>query len=276
MFDTHCHLNFKRFEDNLTQVITDANTAGVSHIVVPGTDVATSQKAVEIAEKYETIYAAVGIHPHHVFEHIAKRETLNVKREIEVLETLLTHEKVVAMGEIGMDWHSYGKTRHENYAVSDEFVRVQKLFLEEQIKLAITHKKSIIFHNREAKEDILPIVSKLWDERLRGRSVFHCCEPDEDLLTFANEHKMYLGVDGDITYSPAKQEFIKKVPLEMLVLETDAPFLLPEPLRSEKKFPNEPKNIPLIAEFIARLLHISTEKLGTITTENAKNLFRTA
>ncbi len=267
MFDTHCHLNFNRFKDILSDVVTAARRGGVSHIVIPGTDVESSQKAVEIAEQYENMYAAVGIHPHHVF-------TVGAHHDAPLLiEALLQNPRVVAVGEIGIDCHSYKKTKYEEYAVTEEFLSVQKELFEKQIRLAIAYDKSVIIHNREAKADLLPILSRAWDEKLRGRSVFHCCEPDDELLTFAKEHGMYLGVDGDITYTPAKQEFIKRVPLEMLVLETDAPFLLPEPLRSEKKFPNEPKNLPLIADCIAKILTISTHKLATTTMENSKRLF---
>lgn len=273
MFDTHCHLNFSRLQERLDEIVTEARKSGVTHIVVPGTDITTSQKAVEIASKYPNIYAAVGIHPHHAFEHSIKRKAESVKEELKEIESLLTHEKVVAVGEIGMDKHTYGKTRHKNYVVTDEFISVQKLFLAEQIKLAVNYKKSVIFHNREAKEDLLPIVSELWDECLAGRSVFHCSEPDKEILKFAKAHRMFIGIDGDVTYTFAKQEFIKEVPLEMLVLETDAPFLLPEPLRSEKKFPNEPKNLSLLNYSIAQLLSIEPGELAKITFENSMKLF---
>lgn len=276
MFDTHCHLNFSRLQERIEQVVAEAETAEVTHIVVPGTDVTTSQKAVEIAGTYAHIYAAVGIHPHHVFE-FGQRSTVDsqqsVDRSLSSIEQLLTNDKVVAVGEIGMDKHSYGKTRHEDYAVTEEFVKTQKLFLGRQIELAVNYKKSIIFHNREAKEDLLPIVSKLWDEGLCGRTVFHCCEPDKEILKFAKEHKIFIGVDGDITYMPAKQEFIREVPLEMLVLETDAPFLLPEPLRTQKKFPNEPKNLSLINGSIAQLLSIEPGELAKILFKNSMRLF---
>ena len=103
--------------------------------------------------------------------------------------------------------------------------------------------------------------------------VFHCCEPDEELLAHAKEHHIFIGVDGDVTYSKKKQEFIKNVPLDMLVLETDSPFLLPEPLRSQKKFPNEPANIAVIAKFITHLCGVNIEDLQRITTDNAHRLF---
>ena len=284
LIDTHCHLNFKTFEGRVEEVIGKAKEVGVVYIVVPGTDIPTSKKAVEIAEKYQGVYGAVGIHPHHVYQFIKDSESKFLSRtsqkrknffsssfekDIIEIEKLLKNTKVIAVGEIGIDKHYYQKTKHKNYQISDEFVELQKDLFIEQIKLAIKYKKSLIIHNREAKEDVLSILSgPAFAKALAGKAVFHCCEPDKDLLQFAKEHKMFIGVDGDITYRKDKQEFIKNVPLEMLVLETDSPFLSPD-----KKFPNEPKNIPVIAEFIAKWLHCSIDSLTEQTTENAKKLF---
>jgi TatD DNase family protein len=179
----------------------------------------------------------------------------------------------VAVGEIGMDRHEYTQTKYENYAVDEDFIELQRGLLEGQIDLAIKYGKSVIFHNREAKKDVLHIVQKKWSDTLRGHAVFHCCEPDPELLEFAKKHEMYLGVDGDVTYFKEKAEFIKTVPLDMLVLETDAPFLLPEPYRTQKLFPNEPKHIKYIAEYIAKLKGITVEELVFHTTKNAFKLF---
>ena len=258
MFDTHCHLNFKRLEKDLDNVISQANVAGVTQIVIPGTDVPTSQKAVEIAGKYEGVYAAVGIHPHHVFDMITKNEngkTKNYNEKLKAIlfeiETLILERKVVAVGEVGMDKHVYEMTKYPSYQISDEFIELQKELFRAQIKLAIQHNKSLILHNREAKKEFLQTLRESWDEKLSGRTVFHCCEPDPELLRFAVEYDIFIGVDGDVTYNLEKQSFVKTIPIERLVLETDSPFLLPEPLRSQKKYPNLPQNIPLIAEYIA-------------------------
>ncbi|MBI3620123.1 TatD family hydrolase [Candidatus Roizmanbacteria bacterium] len=268
MFDTHCHLNFSRFKKNFAAVIKNAKTAGIIGIVVPGTDIPTSKKAIEIAEKNQGIYAAVGIHPHHVFE-----LTLTAEVIFGELEKLISQPKVVAIGECGLDRHEYRNTKYEKYKVEENFVELQKIILEKQIDLAIKHKKSLILHNREAKTEMLPILEKKWNKHLDGRTVFHCCEADQELLGFAKKKGMFIGVDGDITYFKEKQDFIKAVPLEMLVLETDAPFLLPEPLRTQKKYPNEPKNLSLIAESVAKLKNVSFETIVAATTKNANRLF---
>ncbi len=292
MFDTHCHLNFGAFDGRVDEVIKNAQSVGVNQIVIPGTDVATSEKAVAIAEKYEGIYAAVGIHPHHVFE-IWMMESRKLKvgvedRELKIeknqpstfdhqplssifnpLLSLLSHPKVVAIGEVGIDRHIYQKTKYPDYKIAEEFVELQKEFFLEQIKLAHKYKKALIIHNREAKKDVLEILNTNHLILNTVPAVFHCCEPDPELLKFAQEHKMFIGVDGDITYYKEKQAFIKTVPLEMLVLETDSPFLSPI-----RQFPNEPKNIKIIAKFIASLLHCSIDTLMKQTMENARILFK--
>jgi TatD DNase family protein len=267
MFDTHCHLNFIAFDGRVGNVIDEAKQAGVNQIIIPGTDVKTSKKAVEIAEIYEDIYVAVGIHPHHIFEMTTQSEKITFASDLKNIENLLKNKKVIAIGEVGIDRHVYQKTKYLNYKIAEKFVTLQKVFLKEQIKLAIKYDKSLILHNREAREDMFEVLREVWDKRLEGRAVFHCCEPDRLLLEFAKQHKMFIGVDGDVIYDTAKQQFIKTVPLEMLLLETDSPFLSPI-----KQFPNEPKNIVLIVKCVAKLLHCSTEKVAEITTNNAKKL----
>lgn len=275
MFDTHCHLNFKAFKNNYDQVIRNANQVGVQGIVIPGTDVETSKKAVEIAEKYDGVYAAVGIHPHHACVGVGFPDPL-----LE-LEKLIAHPKVVAIGEVGLDKHEYRNTKYETYLVDDQFVKSQKEILIGQIKLAIKYEKSLILHNREAKKEMLEILSANWDKQFEEKTVFHCCEPDFvgigrdlSLLNFAIKHQMFIGVDGDVTYSKEKQEFVKKIPLEILVLETDSPYLLPEPLRSQKLYPNKPENIVTIVDYVARLRDQGKELIQKVTTENAKKLFQ--
>ncbi len=274
MFDTHCHLNFSAFKKNLGEVIQNAKKEGVNYFVIPGTDFESSKHAIEIAEQYEGIYAAVGIHPHHIFQ-IRSVLSKDGPSQISQIEALISRKKVVAVGEIGLDRHMYKKTKYQDYQINEGFIELQKEFLKKQIGLAIKYKKNIILHNREAKNEILKIVGEpAVAKALAGKAVFHCCEPDQELLDFAIQHTIFIGVDGDVTYNQKKQEFVKKIPLELLVLETDSPFLLPEPFRTQRQFPNEPKNISVIANFISRIKQISAEQLNKITTENAKKLFQ--
>jgi len=271
MFDTHCHLNFKAFKKKLDQVIKRAEKAGVKKIVVPGTNLKTSKKAVELAEKHPFLYPAVGIHPHHVYQ--IKNKELRIKKLIKEIEGLLDHKKVVAVGEIGLDYHIYTNTKYENYQLDNDFKNQQKDLLKKQIKLAIKYNKSLIIHNREAVDDILLILEKNLNKKLLGKTVFHCCEPNNRLLDFAVKNHVYIGVDGDITYNKKKQQFIKKVPLDLLVIETDSPFLLPEPLKSQKKYPNEPSNLSVIAGFVSKILKVSNKKFVSVTKKNSLKLF---
>jgi TatD DNase family protein len=268
LFDTHCHLNFKTFDNQHEAVVKRAQAAGVNEIVIPGTNYETSLKAVEIANAFENVYAAAAIHPHHIFEMIEKKDEIDQKKALNEIESLLTDPKVVAVGEVGLDRHMYKKTKYRDYKVEEEFVNTQKRFLEEQIVLAAKYKKSLILHNREAKNDFLGLLAGCWDKDLEYKTVFHCCEPDLELLEFALAHKVFIGVDGDVVYTPDKQEFIKKVPLDMLVLETDSPFLSPD-----RKFPNEPKNIAFIAKIIANIKSKTKEDIAKATTSNARRLF---
>lgn len=281
--DTHCHMNFEAFKSRVDDVINDAKKAGINQIIIPGTDVGMSKKAIEIAEKYPGVFAAVGIHPHHVFEVFKKKrssatnffhktnesEKNSFASDLKSIEKLIKSTKVVAIGEIGIDRHYYQKTKHQDYKIDEMFIDLQKEFFIEQIKLAHKYKKALIIHNREAKKDVLKILSGV--KRLTSgiKTVFHCCEPDTEILKFAKENQIFIGIDGDIFYSKEKQEFVKKIPLELLVLETDSPYLSPF-----RKFPNEPKNIKVIAKYIASLLHCSIASIKKQTTENARRLFR--
>ncbi len=273
MIDTHAHLNFSRFKKNVDEVIKNSRAAGIKKFIVPGTDITSSKKAVALAQAHDDIWAAVGIHPHHVYKYVQKEGGTAFEEEFNELEVLAQHERVVAIGEIGLDRHVYEDTKYGSYAISDEFIELQRTLFVGQIELAKRAGKSVIIHNREAVEDTLPLLEEHWDERFEHRMVFHCCEPREDLLKWAQEHKIFIGVDGDVTYWKEKQEFIKKVPLDMLVLETDSPFLLPEPMKSQKLYPNTPANLPYIAEFVANLRGESPSELIERTTENASKLF---
>lgn len=269
--DTHCHLNFKRFKKDRNEVISRSKSAGITDFIVPGTDIPLSQKAVEIASEHDTIYAAIGVHPHHTFNTQTGLGSLDV--DIEELKKLVIHPKVVAIGEIGLDRHEYEDTKYPEYQISDAFMKAQMEYFVAQLRLAKSHKKALIIHNRETKKELLDILVREWDDSMRMRTVFHCCEPDKELFSFAKTHDIYIGIDGDVTYGGEKTLYAKEVPLEMLVLETDSPFLLPEPLKTKKMYPNTPANIPLIAQYIADLKGVVIEEVAEVTTRNAKRLF---
>ncbi len=263
MFDTHCHLNFEIFTGQERAVINRAKQAGVGFLMIPGTNLPTSKRAVWLAKNFSNVFAAIGTHPHHAQD----------KVDFKKLEVLIKSPQVAAVGEIGLDYHQYQNTKYENYQIDSQFKKNQQALFIKQIKLAQKYQKPIIFHNREAKEDMLAIIKKHWHKGFEDRAVFHCGEPDEELLTFAQKHQIFIGVDGDVTYWNKKIRFIKTIPLEMLVLETDSPYLTPEPIKKEKPFPNEPKNLKYIAEFVAKIKNLPLATIAKQTTTNAKQLF---
>lgn len=274
LFDTHCHLNFQVFDKNWKKVVEEAKQERVSSFLVPGTDLDTSKKAVLIAKEEKNAWAAVGIHPHHVFSLLYEGEKSNpdvvneqLNHLIIAIEDLLKQEKVVAVGEVGLDRHYYQKTKYQNYRISEEFISLQKDVFIKQIELAIKYKKTLVIHNRDAKDDLLPILIDFQSSLTNIPVVFHCCEADLDLLEFAKKNHIFIGVDGDVFYSQKKQEFVKAVSLELLVLETDAPFLSPE-----RKFPNHPKNLKIIAQKVAEIKQIDEKEIRRKVGENSERL----
>ncbi|MFS8159117.1 MAG: TatD family hydrolase [Candidatus Roizmanbacteria bacterium] len=278
MFDTHCHLNLPRLLKNVEEIVAGAKNSGISQILVPGVNLETSRKAIELAGRFEGVFAAVGIHPEDVSEYV-EQKMKNEEQVLAELEILLNNPKVVAIGEIGLD-----RFHLKDDQDSEKLYKEQKELFICQLSLAKKHSKPIILHCREASDNMLDILTHEWDSSFENHSVLHCCEPIQALFDFAKGHHMYLGIDGNLTYAQdkpfdsalGKAEFIKKVPLDMLVLETDSPFLLPEPLKSEKKYPNVPANLGLIAEEVARLKEISLEEVIRVTAENGRNLFKLA
>lgn len=273
MFDTHCHLNFKVFSNNLDQVIKESADYGVRYFMIPGTDEQTSRQAVQISLKYKNAYCSVGLHPHHIYDLVQKNISIAEADVIGFITELSEFDSVKAIGEIGFDKHLYKKTKYQDYKVTEKFLVYQKVLFERQLRLSLQLSKSLIIHCREAEEDLLEALASLWDKKLEKQIVFHCCPASKDLLDFAIEHRVFIGVDGDVTYDPRKQAFIKKVPLDLLILETDSPFITPEPVRSQVRFPNTPANLIHIAKICAYLKDIKLEKLIEITTENGLTLF---
>lgn len=257
MFDTHCHLNNDAFCDSLPQFVEDARSVGVTHFLIPGTSFVSSKRAVKITEDFQNVYAAVGIHP------TENLQSLSIEEHMVKLEDFFKEStRAVAIGEIGLDYYRYTSGP-----------LLQKKFFEAQIRLAVRLRKPVIIHNRHASEDITMCLNKIGVENISGQAVFHCCPPEEKLLQYAKENKIYVGVDGDVTYDSNKQDFVKEIPLELLLIETDSPYLTPEPIKSEKKFPNEPQNIIYIAQKISKIKNISFDKLKQVTMKNSLKLF---
>ncbi|MBS4029486.1 MAG: YchF/TatD family DNA exonuclease [Ignavibacteriales bacterium] len=256
--DTHCHLFFPEFENDITEVIKKANDAGVEFILVPGTDLETSEKAIALAEKFDCVFAAVGFHPHD-----AKKAEGDTLRKI---ENLSFHEKVVAIGEIGLDYHY-------DFSPRDK----QKEVFTEQIKIAQRRNLPIIIHERESSEDIISIVEHAlpsFEKNYKG--VFHCFSGDTQTARKVIDWGFYISIPGPVTFpeKPNKPntmaDVASRIAFDHILLETDAPFLTPVPFRGKR---NEPAHIPLIAKKIAELQHHSLEDVGRATSFGAHQLF---
>lgn len=250
--DTHCQLNFSDFDEDRAMVIGNAKKAGVKQFVVPGVDHNSCRTAIHLAKKHtDVIFAAVGFHPYEAPHN----------PDVSYLEMLLKTEKIIAVGECGLDYHLYkGEIAGGRKEVQ------HKLFIE-QLRLAVTYDLPVIIHCRDAFEDVFTVLRSL--PRV-PRGVFHCFYGGLQDLRLAHEMGFYVGIDGNVTYSKQLAMIVPHIPLSRLVLETDAPYLTPVPHRGKR---NEPKYIPLIAKCIAELQNKTLSDVEIATTHNAKELF---
>lgn len=251
LFDTHVHLNADQFEDDQEEVIKRAQEAGVRKMVVVGFDHKTIPKAMDLTERYDYIYAAVGWHPVDAIDFTDK--------ELDWLEDLSKHPKVVALGEMGLDYH-WDKSP----------VSIQKEVFRKQIQLAKKVNMPIIIHNREATEDIIKILQEEDAQTVGG--IMHCYSDSPDYVQACLEMNFYISLGGPVTFKNAKlpKEVAKVIPLDRLLIETDSPYLAPHPNRGKR---NEPAYVRLVAEKIAELRGLSLKNIAQITTENAHRVF---
>jgi TatD DNase family protein len=285
MIDVHCHLNFHSFEKDYDEVIKSAFEAGVTKIINVGTKIDSSQLAVELASKYDNLYAIVGVHPHHADKIQKESVILGSKATpesdsgqarmtdtnwLDQLETLAQNPKVVAIGEIGLDYFSYK---------SNDIVdpKLQKEVFIKQIELAHKLKLPLQIHNRQAGKDILDILLNHKSYLLSSPGMFHCFAGSIDILKQALNLGFYIGFDGNITYSgiaPGEdtdlKDLVKYTPLDRIVTETDSPFLTPLPHRGSR---NVPSYVIITAKFIARIKDIAFDEFEAKTTANATKLF---
>lgn len=262
MIDVHCHLNFHSFEKDYDTVIKQAFEAGVTKIINVGTKIDSSKLAVELAQKYKNLYAIVGVHPHH-----ADKQEANW---LEELKKLCLKPKVVAIGEIGMDYFSY-----KSNAIVDPLL--QKEVFIKQIELAYQLKLPLQIHNRHAGKDILDILKAHKSYLLNLPGMFHCMSGNLDFLKKVLDLGFYIGFDGNITYSglaPGEEtdlkDLVKYTPIDRILVETDSPFLTPLPHRGSR---NVPEYVIITGKFIAELKGLSFKDLEAKTTENAIKLF---
>ena len=252
LIDSHAHIQLDKFDVDREVVLDRAQEAGVHAIMVIGFDLETSRGAIALAEKYDQIYATVGMHPHDAKD--LYDETIHIFHE------LAAHPKVVALGEMGLDYYRNLSPRP-----------IQKAAFERQLDLAEELDLPIVIHNREAYHDILPILQARCG---RVRGVMHCFSGDVEIMHQSLALGFHIGIGGPVTYrkSDALQEVAQKTPADALLVETDCPWLAPQFRRGKR---NEPAYVRATAEKIAELRGISLEEIGEITTRNFEGLFIT-
>ncbi|MFS0638417.1 TatD family hydrolase [Mesobacillus foraminis] len=251
LFDTHVHLNAEQFNDDLQEVIERAKTEGVSHMVVVGFDRPTIARAIELCEEHEFIHASVGWHPVDAID--------MTPEDLDWLRELSAHPKVVALGEMGLDYH-WDKSPRD----------IQKDVFRKQIRLAKEVGLPIIIHNRDATADIVEILKEEDAKEVGG--IMHCYSGSVETAQECIDMNFYISLGGPVTFKNAKKpkEVAQAVDLDRLLVETDCPYLTPHPYRGKR---NEPAYVKLVAEQIAELKGISLEEVAHATSENAKKLF---
>lgn len=245
--DTHCHL-FKEYYDSLEEVIKDSCMNEVKYYINNGCDQDSNEEVLDCAKKYDNVYAAIGIHPESV-----EKYTLD---DIKFIEDNLCNEKVVAIGEIGLDYH-YTKENKEK----------QKELFEKQLELSEKYDLPVIVHSREATEDTINCLKKF-----KVKGTIHSFSGSIETARIYIKLGFKLGINGVVTFKNAHLKgVVKEIGLENIILETDSPYLTPEPYRGTK---NSPARVLDIAKYIASLYNISLEELSNITNENVKNTYK--
>ncbi len=252
LIDTHAHLDDARFDGDRDAMIARAREAGVEHLVTIGCDLTTSRAAVELADRYPFVYATVGVHPHEA-KQIGDSWYDDLRR-------LAQHKKVVAYGEIGLDYH---------YNHSPP--KLQRERFREQIVLARELRLPIVVHTREAQDDTIAILKEENAADVGG--VFHCFSGDARLAKDALDLGFLLSFSGVITFQNATmlRDIVKTVPMDRILVETDSPYLTPAPHRGTR---NEPAHVRLVAEKIAAIQGMTADQVAELTSQNARRVFK--
>lgn len=261
LIDTHCHLDYEDFDADRTEVIGRAIDSGVMLMLNPSTNLESSAKVLALVEKNEELTAAVGVHPN-----FSKEWDVDSRRK---LKTLAKNPKVVAIGEIGLDYYWKKAPKH-----------MQQSVFQAQLDVAGELGLPVIVHNREAGEDVLRLLLE-WQESLEKANsplatrpgVLHSFSGDREMAQKAIAANFFIGITGPVTFKNAKslQELAINLPLDNLLVETDSPFLTPHPHRGKR---NEPAKVKLVAEKLAELRGLPVEEVAAVTSANAERLFR--
>ena len=251
LVDTHAHLDFPELSQDLDGVFNRARKNFVVHIITVGIDIESSKKSLEFARSFPWVSATAGIHPHGAHELSQDEER--------PLRELVAHPEVVAVGEIGLDYYRDRQPRH-----------IQRKCFEQQLAIAADAKKPVVFHIRDAFEDFLSIIKPVAGKLAGG--VVHCFSGDWEIAKKCLDLGFYISIPGVVTYPKAftLQDVVKKLPLDRMLLETDAPFLTPVPYRGK---PNEPSYVYHTAEKVAQIKEVALETLAEETSRNAARIF---
>lgn len=252
IFDSHAHYDDKAFDEDRDELLSSFKNNGIEYVADIGADMDSSRMAVKLAQKYSFIYAAVGLHPDAVEE--------NTDENIKMLRELSRHDKVVAIGEIGLDYHYEPEKKEE-----------QKKCFEVQINLARSENLPMIIHSREAAKDTLDIMKYYSAGEIGG--VIHCFSYGREMAREYLDMGFYIGVGGVLTFNNAKKlkEVVEYTPLENIVIETDCPYLSPVPNRGKR---NSSLNLPYVVKSISDIKGISEQEVIDVTCSNAMKMYR--
>ena len=251
-FDSHSHYNDEKFNDDREELIKSTFNSGITKFMCIGYNLESSKKAIEIAEKYDNIYATCGISPNDV-------EDLEITC-LKQIEDMAKNPKVKAIGEIGLDY----------YWEKDEDKRQkQQEFFRNQIEIANKLDLPITIHTRDAYLDTIKILK---ENECKNRGIFHCCPLNNELIKDGLDLGYYISFSGSITFKNAKpDDSVKLVPENRILIETDSPYLSPEPLRGKR---NDSRNVIYVAKKIAEIKELNLEKIAKITYENAEKIYK--
>ena len=250
IIDSHCHLDYDPLINNIDQVLFNAKKNNISKLLTIGTGLESSKKVLEIVEKYENIYGAIGIHPNSTTNNLNDlNDLINIKKK---------SKKIIAFGETGLDYF-YKRSEKKDQLHS----------FEKHIEFAISERVPVIIHTRDADEDTISIVKKYFGQT---KFLIHCFTGSLDFAKNLLDLECLISFSGIITFKKSTdlRNVVKYVPIEKMLIETDSPYLSPDPLRGKS---NEPANVKIVAENIAIIKGISLDEVANLTTKNFKNFF---
>lgn len=248
-FESHAHYDDGRFKNDREEILNLLPSCGIDYVINVGCDMKSSRESIKMAEKYDYIYAAVGVHPH---------DAENMKEsDLDEIRQMSNHKKVVAIGEIGLDFYYDNSPRD-----------IQRYWFKRQLEIVKELNKPVIIHSRDASQETFDIIK----ESGVKKGVIHCYSGSAQMAMDYAKMGFYIGVGGVVTFSNAKKlvEVVETIQLEQILIETDSPYLSPIPNRGKR---NDSRNLQFVVEKIAKIKDISPEKVANITKLNAKQLF---